>query len=241
MWVLFFIQCMMIAMFAGLGWALRKKEAYWLLSGFANRPKEEQEKLIQNEYPQKVGALLLYTALGMLVLLPLLFTDFPYRMEVQFGFMLLFLLGGLIYLSKYEIPKKRKKAYILSSSIFIVTIGFVTVLLFLSYQDHDLVLGEKSFEITGMYGDTWVYEDIEKIELFKEMPEVTWKQNGSSLPTIAKGYFKVTGYDSSLLFIHKETTPIIYIKIKDEDVFINGTTREETLDWHQELVEKASP
>jgi DMSO/TMAO reductase YedYZ heme-binding membrane subunit len=36
------------------------------------------------------------TAIGMTILLPLALTSFKFSMEVQFGFMLFFLLGGLI-------------------------------------------------------------------------------------------------------------------------------------------------
>ena len=83
----------------------KEKGGYGLISGFANRPKEEQEQLISNGYPQKMGGLLIVTAIGMIILLPLMFTSFKYVMEVQFGFMIVFLLGGIIYLSKYEVPK----------------------------------------------------------------------------------------------------------------------------------------
>ena len=55
MWGLFIVQVIVILLFILLGWAIRKKEGYWLISGFANRPKEEQEQLISNRYPTKVG------------------------------------------------------------------------------------------------------------------------------------------------------------------------------------------
>lgn len=99
-------QIAVIALFLILGWAVRFKMAYWLISGFASRPEEEKETLIENRYPQKIGSLLIGTAIGMLVLLPLSFIEFRFATEVQFGFMLVILLGGLIYLSRYEVPAK---------------------------------------------------------------------------------------------------------------------------------------
>jgi hypothetical protein len=90
---IFAVQSVVIVLFLILSWAVRKKEGYWLISGFASRPTEEQEELICIGYPQKIGRLQIVTAIGLLILLPIMFTSFTYRIGVQFGFMLLFLMG----------------------------------------------------------------------------------------------------------------------------------------------------
>ncbi|MCP1156744.1 DUF3784 domain-containing protein [Bacillus infantis] len=234
MWFLAGIQVFVIVLFSILGWAIRYKKNYWLISGFAGRPAAEQEELIQNKMPQKTGGLLLATAIGMLILLPLAFTGFTYAMEVQIGFMLLFLLGGSIYLSKFEIPRKRKRMYWFTSILSFAVIGFIIGLTYLGYQKPDLSITEETFEITGMYGDEWPLESITKIELLEEMPEVTWKENGFGLSTLAKGRFTVEGYGSSLLFIHKKA-PYIYIEMGKKHIFINGENEEQTLNWHEQL------
>ncbi len=241
--ILIGVQLFIILLFFILGWALRSKSAYWLISGFSVRPNDEQQQLIENRYPQKTGELLLWTAAGMSILLPLHFTKFIYTIEIQFGFMMLFLLGGMIYLSKYEVAKKRKKSYIISTILFIIVNSFVIILLFLGYQDYELITKKDSFEITGMYGDEWKNEDIVKIELMEEMPEVTWKQNGFGLATMAKGYFKVEGYGSSLLFIRKgkDSSPYLYIKLKNKQIFINGNNSKQTRKWYTELKKETKP
>ncbi|MEH7177720.1 DUF3784 domain-containing protein [Neobacillus vireti] len=148
MWGIVGVQAVVILLFLILGWAVRKKEGYWLISGFATRPKEEQEQLIKSGYPKKVGGLLILTAIGMLILLPLLFTSFKFAMEVQFGFMFIFLMGGLIYLTKYEVPKKRKRSYIISISLLILVIGGISVVSYFSYQGYELVTKKDSFGAT---------------------------------------------------------------------------------------------
>ncbi|WP_318505586.1 DUF3784 domain-containing protein [Bacillus sp. T3] len=148
MGVLIAVQVLIIILFFTLGWAIRSKKAYFLISGFAFRPKEEQQRLIENGYPQKTGALLQLVAIGMVLILPLLFTDFKFAIECQFGFMLVSLLGGFIYLSKFEIPRKRKRSYIISTSLFVVTCSLVVGLYIVGYQDYELVSNDNSFEIT---------------------------------------------------------------------------------------------
>ncbi len=238
-WGLLAVHMIIILLFLILGWAVRKKEAYWLISGFASRPKEEQEELIHSGYLHKIGSLLIVTAMGMLILLPLMFTTFKYVMEVQFGFMMIFLMGGMVYLSKYEVPKKRKRSYIINITLFIAIIGGISGLTYYSYQGYELVTKEESFEITGMYGDEWNYEDITSIELMEELPQVTIRTNGVGLPTLSKGHFKVTGYGSSLLFIQKVSSPYIYIELKDKKIFINDKNPEHTKTWFEQVREKA--
>jgi hypothetical protein len=222
-----------------LGWAVRIKGAYWLISGFSSRSKEEQEDLIRRGYPRKMGGLLIITALGMLILLPIMFTSFKYTMEVQFGFMIILLVGGMIYLNKYEIPKKRKRGYIISITLFITVVGGLTALSYFSYQGYELVTKENSFEITGMHGDEWKYDDIIAVELMEKLPEVTVRTNGVGLPTLSKGHFKVTGYGSSLLFIQKGSSPYVYIKLKDNKIFINDKDPKQTRLWFEQVSKHA--
>src|SRR4051794_6898264 len=238
MWGLLAVQLIVILLFLILGWAVRKKEGYWLISGFSSRSKEEQEELINNRYPHKVGSLLMITAIGMLILLPLMFTSFTYAMEVQFGLMIVFLMAGIIYLTKYEVPKKRNRSYIISISLFILVIGGISVLSYFSYKGHELVTKKDSFEITGMYGDEWAYNEITRVELMDKLPEVTVRTNGVGLPTLSKGHFKVKGYGSSLLFIQKGSSPYIYIELKDKKIFINDKDPKQTRIWYEQLEEK---
>lgn len=218
-----------------LGWAVRCKKAYWLISGFSFRPEEEKKILIENGYPQKTGSLLIGTALGMLLLLPLSFTNFKFAMEVQFGFMMVVLLGGFIYLSRFEVPAKRKRSYWIGTILAVVTLGPIIYLTVSSYQGYGTTLKEDRIEISGMYGDEWAYEDIQDVQLLDQMPEVSWKQNGIGLPSLAQGHFKVKGYGSSLLFIQKGYSPVLYIELEDDQIFVNSKDRGETLKWYEEI------
>ncbi|MEA3322384.1 MAG: DUF3784 domain-containing protein [Bacillota bacterium] len=239
MLIFFFIQLMLVLIFLIIGWAILQKEAYGLISSFRSRSKEEQEELIQNGLPQKTGKLLILTALVLLILLPLLFTPFPYALEVQIGVMVVLLLGGIIYLSKYEIPQKRKQSYIISVSVAVITFGILFVVFYLGFQEAELTMNEKSFEISGVYGDEWNYEEITQVELLEEMPEVLIRTNGYGMQSISKGHFKVKDFGSSLLFIYKNHSPYLLINTFDDTIFINSKDAEKTKDWYHQLVEQS--
>jgi hypothetical protein len=232
------VQLFLICLFLFFGWAIVKKQWYWLISNFNGKSKEEQQRLIENGYPQRVGKLMFATATGLAILLPLSFTPFKYSIDVQFGFMIVFLLGGLIYLSKYELKAKRNRSYIISSFVAIGTVGFIGGLLYFGYQDFELKGHQDSFEITGMYGDEWSYSEIQTVELLEEMPEVVLRQNGFGLATMSKGKFKVQSYGSSLLFIHKGSSPYLYIEADGKKIFINSKNPEQTKEKYEILVEK---
>ncbi|WP_010198606.1 PH domain-containing protein [Bacillus sp. m3-13] len=99
---------------------------------------------------------------------------------------------------------------------------------------------ENSFEISGVYGDEWRFEDITQVDLVEEMPEVYLRTNGYGMQSISKGHFKVKDYGSSLLFIYKGNSPYLLIKTNDDTIFINSKDAEKTKDWYYQLVEQSS-
>ncbi|MBY0123018.1 DUF3784 domain-containing protein [Bacillus sp. S/N-304-OC-R1] len=240
MWGLISTQIIISVLFLIVGWAVRYKKAYYLISGFSSRSKMEQQHIIANGLPQKTGSLLITTACVMLILLPLHFTSFLYNMEIQFGSMLVILLGGFIYLSKYEIPSKRKRSFTISISLFIIVLGSITALSVFSYQGYEMTVLDDRFEITGMYGNEWSTKDIKQIELIDEMPKIITKTNGVGLPTLAKGYFKLNDFGICLLFIHNNSSPYIYIELQNEKIFINDSDPLKTKQWFEELRSKQS-
>lgn len=237
MWIHIVVQLMVICLFFLLGWAIRFKQQYMLISGFNNRSEEEQKVLIENRYPQKTGNLLIITAVGMLIFFPLVFTSFPYVVEIQYGFMTVFLLGGFIYVARYEVPKKRKKSYWFAFIFTVFVIGFISILFYLGYQSNELVVKDQTFEITGIYGDEWSTGVIEDIVILNELPKVNYKENGFGMYNLSKGYFNVEKYGSSLLFI-RSGGPYLLIEMEDETIFINGENAEQTKNWYQQLTEK---
>lgn len=239
MWGLIVSQLIIIIIFSLIGWAIRYKKAYNLISGFSSRPEVEKQQLIANGFPQKTGSLLIITAVVMVLLLPLSFTSFTYSMEVQFGAMMVLLMGGFIYLSKFDIPSKRKRSYTISTILFIAVIGSITAISAFSYQGYELRVKENSFEITGMYGDEWDTGGIKHVELMEEMPDIIVRTNGVGLPTLSKGHFKVKDYGNSLLFIQKGSSPYVYIELEKRKIFINDKDPNKTVLWYEQLKEKA--
>jgi len=220
-----------------LGWAIKDKQQYALVSGFIQRPQKEQEELIKNGYPQKTGAVLFYTAIISGALLPfvLIWESF---MFIQLGVFLFLLIGGMFYVSKYDTKKGRKKSRWISGIVFVVLVIILVGLPLFNYGGYDMTIQEDKLEITGSYGDIYSYSELSNLQLLDEMPTVEIRTNGLGLPHLSKGHFKVKDYGSSKLFIYHDNPPYIYFETSDKPVFINNEDPAITKQWYEALTEK---
>lgn len=236
--LIFWTQLFLIGLFAFFAYLILNRRAYLFISGFATRPEKEQEQLIENGYPQGVGRLFLIIAAGLLLLMPLGMTGFRYTFELQLAYMLLMLFGGLILLSRREVPHKRKRALRTSVIMAAVVIGGISALLFTGARQPDVTFGDSAMEISGMYGETIPYSDIRSMKLLDDLPEVRYKENGFGFADYAKGRFSVEGHGSSLLFVDTKQSPVLLIETAGRPVFITGDRPGETKSWHRKLEQK---
>jgi hypothetical protein len=87
-----------------------------------------------------------------------------------------------------------------------------------------------------MYGKTINFSDVESIELKDSMPATGAKTNGAGLGQVKKGYFDVGGIGNSLLFVHSDNGPFIFIDTKERMVIINYSDAEKTKTVYQDLM-----
>lgn len=231
-------QVFLIILFSLFAYLILKKKMYFLISGFATRAEEEQEALIRNGHPQFAGRMFAVLAAGMAVLQLLAFTGFSYTFELQIGFMFLVLFGGMILQAKKDIPSKRRRALITSSTITAVVLVGVGILLFFGMRQPDVTFGDDSVDISGMYGREISYRDIRSAELLDHMPEITYKENGFGFSSSAKGWFRTEDYGSALLFVDLRKTPVLLVETTDGPVFLTGRMPEEVKGWQQGIEQK---
>ncbi|WP_010093543.1 DUF3784 domain-containing protein [Ornithinibacillus scapharcae] len=212
----------------GITYLIVKKKEYGLVSGFSNRPKDEQEYLIENGYIDKIGKLLLYTFYSMVLVVILTVFRVPYGMEIGFGLLMVIVLGGLVYVQRFEVPRKRKKyTWIYGISSFVI-IGLIVGVYIIGNLDNEVSVEEGQLIITGMYGVEWDIKEIEEIELLDKLPEVLSKKDGFNTDTVRKGNFELEEpYGEGRLYVKGENGPFLYVRIKDDYVIINRESSQE--------------
>ncbi len=228
-----------LIVYGSIAYFIIKKKEYGLISGFSNRPKEEQEYLIQNGFIEKLGKVLLYSFFMLVIAAVLPIFHIPYGVEIGWGLFIIFTFGGLLYLQKFEFPTKRKKYRWLYGIIAILTIGLIIGVSFAGNQDNEILIENNTFIISGMYGIEWSLERIENVELLKKLPEVVMKTNGFSSGNSRKGKFKLEEpYGFGRLFVTGDKGPFLYIRVNDDYVILNRPTEQETIEFYERIMDE---
>ncbi len=106
-------------------------------------------------------------------------------------------------------------------------------LILISCQDHEdaiykifplkVNVKNESIDIDCFHGIEIHFEEIEKVELTEEMPEIIVRVGGTSIPEKVKyGNYKIKDLGTVKLFMQSEEPPIVKLHLVGDDyVFIN--------------------
>src|SRR5699024_10232734 len=148
---------------------------------FSNRPDEEKEYLKQSGYLDAITTvfqhsfwILLITFIGGLF-------PIPYVFGIGMVLFLLYLLIGLVWVQRFEVPKKRNKMTWIMASFTIVMIVFVGTIFVIGFLDNEVTVTENNITISGMYGDEWHRSDISEVKMMDEVPEILSKKDGFAM------------------------------------------------------------
>lgn len=222
----------------GLTYLIAKKKDYSLISGFSNRPKEEQEELIRNGFPQALGKLFQTTFVLLLLSFILYFLPIPYGFAISFGAFTVIFLVGIIYIHKFEVKSKRKRAFWLGGFFTVLFVG-IGILFIYSIKDETITITDNQIKISGIYGVEWTLSEIEQVQLLDELPKVDFKSNGFAAFDRLKGSFHLEApYGEGKLFIYKNYPPYLYLEGKNQYIILNRKNSQETENLYQQLIKK---
>ncbi|MDD3654265.1 MAG: DUF3784 domain-containing protein [Desulfotomaculaceae bacterium] len=135
---------------------------------------------------------------------------------------------GNIFDQDGKLRKGAGKQLALPFGIILVTLIFVAVLMFFSYQATRVTILEEGVKIHGMYGDVYTWESIEAVKLMEELPAIERRTNGSALGSNLKGHFRTRELGSVKLFVNTQKPPFIYLEADDEVIIFNMKNADET-------------
>ncbi|MBN2300283.1 MAG: hypothetical protein V3569_02605 [Acholeplasmataceae bacterium] len=129
--------------------------------------------------------------------------------------------------------KSKNTFVVIGSIIVIVSVALVYVF---GGNPAKIELNDAGITVSGMYGDTYLYEDIDEIKLITEEFEITERTSGSSIGSVLRGNFSTTEYGAVTLFIDTEIKVYISIQMGNDIVIFNLPSIEETNTFYQELL-----
>lgn len=149
-----------------------------------------------------------------------------------------FLLAYLIYVKTRQKEEAGKKQWVVTlvSILFGVTV-LVSGALLVAILDPDVEIHEGVIEVSGLFKRNISIDDITEVGLQEWIPEPTGQINGFSLGQTLRGSFR-TEEGIATMFVQKDRPPFVHIKTEERLFVINFRSSEDTVDLHDEILEK---
>jgi uncharacterized membrane protein len=128
-----------------------------------------------------------------------------------------------------------KVMYAILAGAIILVAGLAFWFIPLDFGSISTDISQESVKINApMYRYKFSPSDIKTITLIDDIPKAA-KTNGASTGRFLSGYFNVSGYGPSRIYVYRDAPPYIAIELENGRVFTNGRTQAETEALLEEL------
>lgn len=243
MWILVGIGVLFVVM----GLLVHKGKMYFLISGYNTMNKEKKAKVDVVGLGRYMGIHFyinggIITVAGILGLLgiPELATPAMIFFAIT---TIIFLIraqkfDGNIYDKQGKMHPGAWKQFLAPGIILTITLIFVAGLLYFSSRPTSIIMQEDKFVIEGMYGNDYVYDDIQSITLLDTLPTIKMRTNGSALGSHLRGRFQMEKYGKVTLFVDTKKAPFVVVQSSEGVTIFNLDDAEATLLAYVQLEEK---
>lgn len=125
---------------------------------------------------------------------------------------------------------KDKTGFRLAWMIIAITLLIPVILMLIGNRDPGITLSESGLKISGMYGLTINYSDIQQLDTLSSLPRIQMRTNGYAFGKSLKGNFRLQNKENAKLFITKRVPPYILIRTDDLNVYLNFKESKNTVD-----------
>ena len=215
-----------------VAFTLTENNAQYLLAGNNTLSEKERKKVDIKSYIQFVKGFHLILAFSFLVIgLLLLYFISESAAGIFLAVYPILAYVYFIWKSKDYFKGISSKTYKIGAFFLAVVLITVFVLMYSGLKEDHLLVKESGIEIQGDYGEELNWEEIHKIEIVNEVPEITFKTNGFALANTYKGYFKAEKEGVVKLILNENEGPFILITKKSGDMiyYSSSETEEEEL------------
>ncbi len=233
MFVLVIVQIMTIAILFLFGYLILKKEQYELISGFAMKSEEEQQELIKKGYPQAQAKGLICAGYILLAGLLLELMNVRNAILISLLVMTVFLFAYLLYITKLDVERTRKRNVIILIVTMVFTFAIVGGVVYVGAGANELTVSDEYLHISGGYGVDWPLEEVTNVELVEQLPKIQMRMNGYSLGQRLKGRFRLEELGNGRLFLYRDHPPFVFIEKGEDFLFSNSKDEAVTIQWYE--------
>lgn len=225
--IIILIVCALI-FFTGV--LIKYFKAYNLIAGYNTAPREVKEQIDAKALGDFTGRQLMIAAFTPLMGYVLKRAGLVWGTEVGFGLLILIIIYTVIKAQKFNPPAVKNKTVTISLLFTLIVVIGVGAGIAWTAMPPAINLESEQFTISGSYGVSINYDDIEELNLAAEIPPLSMRTNGLGLGPILKGHFQLENRSKALLFLRSANGPVIIIKrqTKPELIMINYKDTGET-------------
>ena len=219
-----YVALFLSVIFASVGFIVTKSNAKYILSGYNTMSEAERANVDINGYLNYfrrfhfVMGISLFAGTLLISLInnnwaSIFMITFPlaaYSYMVMQGESYLRASGG-----------KRFTSYFTAGVLLLIAIfiGFET---FRDFQSSKLILNKETIEIKGSYGITIRKQEINSVRLVKDLPPISYKQNGFAAGDYAKGSFKIKNGQVVRMFVNKNGNQFLLLNTANGNIYYNS-------------------
>jgi hypothetical protein len=213
-------------LFISLGFIVTEANAGTLLSGYNTMSKDDQAKFPLKEYLGKFRQFHLYFGISFITIGTLigLFWDkdvLGYHIGITpiIAYLFFFIKTKDIDKSSSSSTKVQAK---IGAGVLLATLIFVIILFVWSERESRMHMYKDEVSISGPYGLTIPFNEMDSIVLLEKIPKIRLRLNGISTSSVSKGKFKGAGQSRYHLLLDKPyKQAVIIYRSKDIPVIIS--------------------
>lgn len=138
----------------------------------------------------------------------------------------------------YNLATKKGRLITYGGNILAAVSVLAIILMMISFEFYgfNMKINNDVVKINApLYGTELKIKDIEKVEIIDKL-KVKLRTNGIGMDEYSVGNFNVEGYGKCKLYIYNDVKPYILIESDNEQIFINGEDKEDTLRYYDEII-----
>lgn len=240
-WLLF------VALFVFLGFAVHKLKWHFLISGYNTMSKEQKENVDVEKLGRAVGIYSYFIAVLFALIALVDWLDYPQLIMPLIFILIISTVFLIVKTQKYNhnlfdedgkwkqgASKQLKKPAIILS----ITLVAVAVIFYFANTPVKIEAFDEGLEIGGMYGDTYMWNQMEQVTLLEQIPEIAMRTNGSAVGSMLQGHFKFENGEKAKLFVDKSKPPFIQFSYEGKTIIFNLQSEQQTQDMYNIIEEK---
>lgn len=243
MWVQFLIGG--ILMF--FGFAIHKLKWYFLISGYNTMSKAKKANVDKVGLGRLMGFHLYFIG-GLLMLMGVFHQLNLFTSTTPFLVLIvLSTISLLIKAQKYDhnlfdeeghLKEGAGKRLKMSVSILLVTFLAVGGLFYYVTRPIEITFSLEGMEIHGLYGEGHLWNTIDEVELYDELPQIQRRTNGAEVGASLRGHFRTAELGDVKLFVNRNHPLFIYMTTQSGVIIFNGESEQETRQYYEAIVKQ---